>query len=63
MGARQALAREVTKLEQAKQTNSASEVRTFRQAQRERTYIRDLVISRRALLEEKKLQFSDADIQ
>jgi hypothetical protein len=62
MGARQALARAVQKLEQAKQTNAAKDKRTFRQAQRERTYVRDQVISRRAFWK-KNEQFSDADIQ
>jgi hypothetical protein len=53
MGARQALARAVKKLEQAKQTNAAKDKRTFRQVQRERTYVRDQVISWRVFLEEK----------
>jgi hypothetical protein len=57
MGARQALARAVQKLEQAKQTNVAKDKRTFRQAQRERTYVRDQVISWRVFLEEKRALF------
>jgi hypothetical protein len=48
----------VTKLGLAKQTNLASEVRTFRQAQRERNEI----ISVHTLLEENE-QFSEVDIE
>jgi hypothetical protein len=61
MGAQQALARAVTKREQAKQTNPAKDKRMFRQAQRERSYVRSHsespVISPHTFLEEKRAVF------
>jgi hypothetical protein len=53
MGARQALARAVQKLEQAKQTNVAKHQSTFRQAQSEQS----IVISITHFLEEKISSF------